>query len=206
MTHKLKKINYLQDFIINNVPHNINQIELIFGEKVNNIMFNTRLNLNEKQYNNNIIPIINSILSNYFIKNTYPLSIQTISNYYYDKDCYSIKQLYKKQEKQISYYNKKIVDYNLIDNVCLKANYFNFKKPIYFTNLKTYNNKEKFILLEWYCINDIIINVKMYKTYFTFEMKIIINENRKISPNKMKIIQEIYEKMDLIYKNIKNIK
>ena len=204
MTNKLESLTFLHDFIISNIPNNISQIELLFGDKINNVMFNTRLNLASKN-NFDIIPIINRTLLDYFIEDIYPLLIHKVSNYYYDNYCYNIKQLYKKEEKAISYYNKTIINYNLIDNVCLKAISIDYKKPIYFTNMKTYNHKEKYTLLEWNCIHDVILSVKIYKTYFTFEIKILITENNKIPPNKMKSIEKIYKKMYNIYKNINNL-
>ena len=57
---KLQDIDILKDFITSNVPLNINEIEIIFGNKINNMMFNTRFNLISKN-NYDIIPIINSI-------------------------------------------------------------------------------------------------------------------------------------------------
>ena len=136
----LNQKEILQDFIINNVPHKIDNIEIVFGEKQNNVMFNTRLNLQNKN-NYDIVPIINCMLSTYFINNNNPFTINYISNYYFENYCYNIKQQSYK-DKEISYYNEKLINYNLIENVCLKAKSKHYKKPIYFTSMKTYNHKE----------------------------------------------------------------
>mgnify|MGYP003974284035 CR=1 FL=1 len=202
---KLQDIDILKDFITSNVPLNINEIEIIFGNKINNMMFNTRFNLISKN-NYDIIPIINSIFSIYFNDDKYKLSIKNVANNYYDNNCYSIIQNYGTKNKQSLFFIQEIINYNLIDNICMKSKNINYKPNIYSNNMKTYNHKETFVLLEWKCSNDIYIIIKFYKTYFTFEMKIIINENNKIPPNKMKLIQEIYKKMVIIYKNVINIK
>ena len=195
---KIEAVNCLQDFIIANVPKSINQLEFLFGNKKNNIIFNTRLNSSSNN-NFDIIPVINSILIDYFIN---PVSIYNVATYYLNDYCYNIKKLYKSKHKHITYFKKQIINYNLIDKLCLKAENIIYEKPIYFSNMKTYNNKEKYLLLEWYCIEDIIINVKIYKTYFTFGMRINITENKKIPPHKMKTIKDIYKKMDLVFSNI----
>lgn len=200
-TIKLQNIDILQDFITSNVPLNITEIELIFGDKINNMIFNTRLNLLSKN-NYDIIPIINSFFSIYFNEEKPSLSIKNIANNYYENNCYSIIQKYGTKNKQSSFFIQEIINYNLIDNICMKSKNINYKPNIYSNNMKTYNHKETYVLLEWYCSNDIYLIIKFYKTYFTFEMKININENKKIPPNKMKLIQDIYNKMVIIYKNI----
>ena len=81
MNSILSQKENLKEFIINNVPNKIDYIEILFGKKINYMMFNTRLNVDSKN-KYDIVPIINSMLFNFFIKKNNPLLFKHIANSY----------------------------------------------------------------------------------------------------------------------------
>ena len=202
---QIDNTNILIDFVKKNVAlYDINNIEIHFGKKINDIIFDTRSNYKSEKIDHfDLIPMINSLLSP-FIETKEKINFKKYQTINYENTIFTIKQCLSSKKIDYEYYQNNLEDYNITDTFCLKSKNKSYKNPIYFTNMKNYNHKENCLLIEWICFNDVRINLKVYKTYLSLSALIDVVEQNKIPQKKMDMIDNIFEKLELIYTNYLN--
>lgn len=208
MTSKKIEINnndIILDFIKKSVSFkDINHIEINFGNKINDIIFDTRLNYKSDKLNHfDLIPIINSLLSP-FIESKDKINFKKYQIINYEDMIFTIKKCLSSNKIDYEYYQNKLDDYNLTNTFCIKSKKINYKNPLFFTNMKNYNHKENYLLIEWICFNNIKINIKVCKTYLSLSLIIDVIEQNKVPQKKLNMIRNIFEKLELIYTNYLN--
>jgi len=200
----------------------INYISIVSGTKIQDNIFNQQL-----YHNGNIIviydliPLVNSLFTDYIIDFKY-FKNQIIflgNNELLNKqeltpcNCWGPKFNYSK-----SYYHNRLIDYTIINDInafndiksqnkeinnlqnCL-VKYKNIT-PIHvvmFSNLETFNHIEFYYSFEWVLEENVKLNIKFNKSYFSIYLEIKL-EKQQISKNKDYVISAVTNK----YENLLN--
>ena len=199
---KLCNKDIIEDYIKKSVGfYDVNIIELGFGNKINDIIFDNRLNYKSNTINHfDLVPLINSLITP-FVETKDHIKFKKIQIINYEDSVYIINKCLSSNKLDYNYYQNNLEDYNITDSFCIKSKKLNYKNSINFTNMKTYNHSENYLLIEWLCKNDIKINLKVYKTYLCLSMEINVIEKNKIPYKKMNMINKIFDILELIYTN-----
>lgn len=208
------KINELLDISLNKEKlhflfvNNINTSSncfIQFGKIKNNHIFDLKIKNNSNFYKYDIIPLINSMLSN---NKTYILKFFDVKKYYFENKEHIIKteiKNIKEPHSIIDIYQytimNKLNNYYLVDDTIDKCITFNTRKQIkniYFPSLKEYNHKDTFKLIEWIILDEIIINCKLYSNYITISININLIESNKLPKTKLELITKLCDDLQLI--------
>ena len=211
----------------NNKDAHTNKICIIGGVKIQNNIFNYRLNYNEDTTNiYNLIPLVNSLYTDYmldfkYLKNqilfiddkellnqqTYTSNSSNNSNNSNYNNNNNIHRTHNKIFQKNTLLDFTIIDnrynksgeINNIQNVLIK--YKNIKRiPTFmFNNLEVFNHVEFYYSFEWLLEEDITLIIKFNKSYFSIQLDIDLKKT-KISKNKDTIMNNIID----IYESILN--
>lgn len=187
---------------IDNITFNKgNLITIVFGNKLDEKIFDVKnKNIN---IGFNIIPLITSIME---IK---PIITKNEVLYHLDKQQHISKNILTGKQT-IETYRNNLIDYTIIncsgennintscennintsndiltsDDILVKFNNYNKINNGLFPNTQNYNNIDNFIAFNWKFTEDKFkIILKLYKTYFTLNVEIEINENVELIPRR----------------------
>lgn len=206
------KLHFL---FINNI-NTSNKCFIQFGKIKSNHIFDLKIKNNSNFYKYDIIPLINSMLSNSNSIKTNLLKFFDVKKYYFENKEHIIKKEIKNMQEPHNIndiyeytFTNKLNNYYLIDNTIDKCIIFNTKKyikNIYFPSLKEYNHKETFKLIEWVISDEIKINCKLYSNYITIFININLIESNKLPKTKVELITKLCGDLQLIidFININN--
>jgi len=165
----------------------INLIEISYGKLIEDTkdkhVFDKKIKLNIIK---NIIPFFNS----YF--HIQP-SIEIKTNLYYQNMicCHTFDQ-----PKEI--YQKKIKNYQVIQDSMIKEIYIHTINNILFPCLKTYDYQSIFILYTWNLGNGIYLKLYIFKSYGMIDISIDVNEKVSILNTRQVIINKRIEELSKI--------
>ena len=190
----------LKYHLIKQIP-NCNQLDIFYGKKINNFIFETKFK-SEKDNTYNLVPIINSYFGDCNIKN---MIINNIKEYYLDDKVLIVSNSPNLDIKQTCF-TKKMVDFNIIESknndICMRFNQFTKINHLYFESMKNYNHSTQYLQLKWLFDFDIELIIKVYSSYFIIDIKVKLEEKHKCPSDKENLIYDIYRKVSHILDGI----
>lgn len=194
--------NIIETYTNNKV---INKISINPGNIIQKDIFNCKLNIKNCENNKNnidylidLIPLINVLFNKFKPVIMYYDSLVI----YNENKILNVKQRNEKTDKIKSYYQNKLIDYqieqisnndsnsNIANNMLVKYKKIDVLPILEFNNLQNFNNIEKFKLLIWNFNNNTCLQIKVYSSYFIIELEINLNKTQltQIDKNNLKEI------------------